>query len=572
MRVKTAGSTLVLAALIALSQSGCKKSSDTDNRSKVITGTVDTNLVVRSAIPTNAISHLHWNGMKRVRLDPNAATFLKFWDEPHAVALQGHVLDKLAQSPWYPQTSMEAVVTNRETTLLRSLLDDVVQEESFFEIAHPTNGPGTIALAIHLDPQRAATWETNLASILESLSDSHAQPLNGSGKGWTLAAEIGGTTQRCQIEFTHAGEWTVIGFGFDSNAVFDELVAQCKQDWIPYSRNPRQWLDTRLDFHAIDRAFPLRWGISTNFPVISLSLAAENPENVLTRADFAFPEAPLGKLDQWTIPTNLVLQPFIGFTAARGIAPILKQWPLLSGLNADEIPNQLYVWDRPGPFHLFFAFPINDATACLSNVAPRLMNLINPKLRPVFGALTPETNGLRWVGSAYAEPFLQVETNSSQQVLAGGFGPRTTAMTKPMPEEIITHLDQTTNLVFFDWENTGLRTVHWRYLDDVYRMIFDLHGLRLNWTPSFDWFQYNMTNLSFSVTEVKQIDDRHLTLGRRSTLGLTGLELDLLANWIEMPEFPRGFGHFMATNPAPVIRRSRLSEIQTNSQAAPKQK
>jgi hypothetical protein len=74
-----------------------------------------------------------------------------------------------------------------------------------------------------------------------------------------------------------------------------------------------------------------------------------------------------------------------------------------------------------------------------------------------------------------------------------------------------------------------------------------------------------MTNLSFSVTEVKQLDAHRLNFARRSTLGLSGLELDLLANWIELPQFPRGLTSLMATNPTPVIRRTRPNPAQTNS-------
>jgi hypothetical protein len=59
------------------------------------------------------------------------------------------------------------------------------------------------------------------------------------------------------------------------------------------------------------------------------------------------------------------------------------------------------------------------------------------------------------------------------------------------------------------------------------------------------------------VTEVRLTGPSRLTFARKSTTGLTGLELDLLANWIERPDFPKGLTSLMATNPTPVIRKKR---------------
>ena len=53
------------------------------------------------------------------------------------------------------------------SALVRPLLEDLVQEESYLEIRGGTNQPGELALAVRLDEPRALLWQTNLAAALE---------------------------------------------------------------------------------------------------------------------------------------------------------------------------------------------------------------------------------------------------------------------------------------------------------------------------------------------------------------------------------------------------------------------
>ena len=246
----------------------------------------------------------------------------------------------------------------------------------------------------------------------------------------------------------------------------------------------------------------------------------------------------------------------VNFTAVRDIAPFLLRAKLFSDFHSEPVPDQIYLWGRAGlPFQTFFALPVRNATNLLSYLAPPFIALINPHLGPNVGALTFDTNAwsLTWRGLAHASPFLEAVTNSSPQFILGGFAPYV-KRTNNMPSELVDYILAGTNFVYFDWEITGQNLLHWRYLDDVYRIVFDAHGPRLTDTASFNWFSSNATNLSHSVTEVRLVSSNRLTFARKSTIGLTGLELDLLANWIELPEFPLGLATIMATNAAPVLK------------------
>ena len=133
-----------------------------------------------------------------------------------------------------------------------------------------------------------------------------------------------------------------------------------------------------------------------------------------------------------------------------------------------------------------------------------------------------------------------------------------------MPAELAQHVIDGTNLIYFEWELTGDKLIRWRYLDDVVRMLFVERGpLLREYFPSLQWVARNRTNLLHSVTEVKQLDRSRFSFARKSTVGLNGLELDFLVNWLETDRFPGGFQSLLITNQVPIqsklIRRPQRS-------------
>jgi hypothetical protein len=196
---------------------------------------------------------------------------------------------------------------------------------------------------------------------------------------------------------------------------------------------------------------------------------------------------------------------------------------------------------------------VPDAVHLLGQIAPIIGDAINPRLGPDFGKIVVASNynSAQWTGLAYGAPFLTVVTNTNPQILFGGFGPHVPTRNDALPSELKDHVTKSTNLVFFDWEITGQNLAHVRYLDDVYRLVFDSWGPRLTPSASVDWVAKNLTNLSHSVTELKLDAPSRLNLVRKSTIGMTSWELDALANWLEVPQFPWGLQTMMATNPAP---------------------
>jgi hypothetical protein len=71
------------------------------------------------------------------------------------------------------------------------------------------------------------------------------------------------------------------------------------------------------------------------------------------------------------------------------------------------------------------------------------------------------------------------------------------------------------------------------------RVVLELAQLPAN-SASLAWLRAASHQLAFSATEVTQTGPNQLSINRRSSVGFTALELNLLADWLESPEFPRG--------------------------------
>jgi len=508
--------------------------------------------------PQQLVARLHWLGMKRLATESNATNFMAIWSAPESAKLEAQTLDKLSTAPWrLLQTATP--LSNAPTALLRPLLDDLMQEESYVEVRAATNQPGELILAIRLDARRAALWQTNLPTILKSLLPTQspdATPL-------TPSAEYRLQTSARSLALSRAGNWTLLSVSdLLLNAQESSMLAnfrdriQRNDTPIP-TRATNYWLEAEMDALRFNEVAGLEWKLPASFPQISLTVTGDG-QNVRTRGELNFNQPLPASLEPWRVPLNLTAEPLTGLTVMRSVTPLLERLGILSPDEAQGFPGQFLVWLRSGPpLQIYFAYPTPDATTAFHKLAVPVMDWVNSHSDPRrYGAIVraPHSNELKWTGLSLCSPFLQAGTNGGNQYLQGGFG-----LTPPgkvrLPTELHDHITQATNLVYFDWDFTAETLPQWRYLDDVSRMIFDeAHASRLRAaTTSIEWLLSNVTNLSHSVTEIRQSNATQLVLTRKSTLGLSAVELDILFNWIELPNFPSGMSTLWRTNPAPFV-------------------
>jgi hypothetical protein len=554
---------VILLALALALASGCKKS-EAPQPPPPSTPSASTSAVAANDV----IARVHWLGKDQIEKDPNAAALMKIWQTPESDRLEAQTLEKLSRAPWRLLLGDDKA-TNSANALFAPIVSDLLQAESYLEIAQGTNQPAEIAFAIRLKEDRARLWEKNLAGVVESLTGKKASPVQGAG--WqiqfstslsTLNSQPSTNSKPSTITLGRSGEWTIVTAGRDGNGLLTEFQARIKRDRTPFGPHGNGWIDAEFDLRRLNEALGLGWKLPENAPIVSADVFADK-ENVRTHADLAFPKSLTVNLDPWNVPTNLIQGPIYGLTIARSIAPLLEKLQLFAAVHPEPVPNQVYLWDSAKlPFKSYFAFPASDPTNLFHQLAPQIQAALTPRLSRAYGAISinTTTHVLTWTGLPFATPFFEVPREVDGRFLLGGFGPHLSTRTNRMPAELLDHILTGTNLVYLDWEITAERLVHWRYLDDVARITFDAaHASRLGeQTASMQWVANDSTNLSYAFTELKQFDARHLTFTRKSTIGLTALEIDVLANWLELPEFPHGLDTWLKTNPEPARIWQRL--------------
>ncbi|MSU59977.1 MAG: hypothetical protein EXS35_17715 [Pedosphaera sp.] len=529
-----------LAAVVFVAATGCNKSEPAKPAASTDAG----------ASKGAGLSRWHWLGKNRLAADTNAIQFLTLWNLPESVALETQTLDKLSLAPW--RLLKGDTSTNvPPAKLLRPLLDDLVREESFVELRAATNHSGELALAIRLNRERAALWETNLAVAMESLTG--ASVVRTAGKyGWSLKSP----EPPRLIELTQAGEWTLLGLTRETNSLLSGSLARIQREGAPFpARSTNYWFEGEFDLAAMSDALALGGVLPADAPRISLTAIGDGKQ-ILTRGEVKFPKPLPFEMESWNIPTNLIREPLVSFTAVRGVAPWLSSGSAWPAAKVGPPPNQVYFWALDGfPLETYFAAPFTDASNRMARLTELLTHEGNTRLASnSMGRIehTEKPDGVVWKDAPFMSPFIQAVQLPGGGFVSGGFVANTLTNHLP-PTPLFQELRQRTNLVAYDWELTGPRVTAWVYLSQLLRLV-NFKAQLAQKSAGLDWLQGAGSKLGNSVTAVTRTGPDQLSVVRKSDCGFTSVELHLLADWLESPEFPRGMHTFLAPTPAPFSR------------------
>jgi hypothetical protein len=493
----------------------------------------------------------HFGGMRAPSGEAARRAWVLLSETTELTRLRAQTLDKLARAPFRAWPRAAAATTNDFAPAFREMWSDLAAAESFFEAHGDTNRFSELVLAVRLPPERADFWRTNLLEALTAWSGRRAADLGGD-RGWQLSL----TNPPGLLCLARAADWTLIGWAADKPARLEQLRARLVRGEPSAARPTNAWLELFAE--------PGRWPASVRarglsalgawlppgsltperLPVVRLALHPRR-ETMRLEGELIFPDAIAARLDEWQIPTELVRDPIIGFTAVRGVAGLLAQGFAALGLPADSAPNQLFVWVGAAfPVQILAAAPTPAAEKVLQSAAAVLPARFNAALRAAdAGALELLTNAagevaLRWTDiPPFITPFLTVAAGSNQTHLVAGLYPNWAVPDSPAPTALFEHLARGTNLVFYDWEFTGPRSYAWRAGWNVPRHI--LHKPRLSADTASIAFLNSLTNHpGNTVTEVRLTDTNRLTLVREGPFAFAAAELVWLAHWLESPDFP----------------------------------
>ena len=538
--------------------------------------------------PPETIARVRWLGKQRLAADTNAAFVMGIWNLAESKRLEAQTLDKLAAgllasnqlsvisnqlsaaASQLSATNHPASVTNHPlrltgaAALLRPLLDDLLQQESYLEVRQATNQPGDLAFAIRLSEERARLWETNLAAAAESLTGSRAAAAPGRTNGWQLgfirrpsSIDNHSSPVPRSLELLRAGEWTVVGLGSQTNALAAELLAHIELDGRPFTEQQTDfWLYADVDLRRVASALLLGWQLPAGLPRLTVSIIGDD-RIVHTWGELNFPEPlPFG-LEPWTVPTNLIHEPLASFTAVQGVAPWLSSLKTWRDLQLGAPPNQVYFWAQRGnPFMSYCAARLPNASNEVSQLAERLVQKANPWIATNgLGTFERATNfnGAIWEHLPYATPYLKSVSLPEGDFAFGGLVEVNSSTNRPPPAKLLEQVFTRTNLVAYNWELTGPRIEQWLYFSQFLRLA--LHQAQVPpKSASLEWLIALETRLGNCVTTVTRTGPAQLTLRRGSSLGFTTAELDWLADWLESPQFPRGLNTFLG-EPTPLPRK-----------------
>jgi hypothetical protein len=526
----------LFAALLFASGAGCRKS-----ESVALPPTV---------LPPDTVASVHWVGKRRLDLEADAYYFSRVWSLPETARLQSQTFDKLATGFWRLLLG-EAGGRQIPAAVLRPLLDELAVRESYLEIRAAAGAPPSFVLATQVSDRYAGVWETNLAIAAELLAGVPAK-INPIVHDWMIQR----TNPPTCVSLTHVGEWAVLSVGPQSNMLSQDIAARIRRDGVPFvSSGTNLWFEAALDFPRLAVVFPLSAGGEGRGEVeqslnsqlstlnrLSLTLTGDGA-NVITRAKLTFAQPFSASLEPWYLPVDLMHEPLTSFTAIRDIQSWLAGWKPWHDLGIGTAPDQLFFWSLAGsPYQIYLAAPLPDARQQVAELADHLMVKANPWLAAngyISFDRASDSNGVTWGNLPDIKPFIKSAGTGSEGWLFAGLLPATNSAAAPPPNGMIQDVLRRTNLVYYDWEVTGPRLNPLLQLGQTVRLVMRRPQLPLN-SASLNWLAALIPRLGTSATVINRTGPAELTFYRRSTIGLTALELQILAGWLNSPQFPQG--------------------------------
>jgi hypothetical protein len=491
------------------------------------------------------VLRVHWLGKRELAVDGGAFYFNRVWDLPEIRQLESLTLDNLATAPWRLQENAEEL-ENPQAGALRPLFNNVIFEESYFEVRADADNSIQLAFAIRLDQQSSGGWKTNLTLVVESLTGLSPSTGRDGRPGWSL---IDPQAPR-RIEFAQVGDWTVLGLATASdNEAMDALISHVEQSEDPFgTRQTNLWLQVDTDLNWLFAALGLTEERNNTLPKLNAVVSGDGGY-ALTKCLLNFPKPFGATLAPWTIPDQVIQEPLSGFMAVRGVAGLVTRLPGWSELPLGEVPDQIFGWSQPdNAFHRYLAVAADDSSSRMERLTDHLLNQVNPWLQangpevsgqpcPLFQRSSPGT-GVVWGQMQGLQPFVQAIPGDQTDFLVAGLLPPSAGAGKTgLPPQLRDMLLTKQDLVYFGWENTAAKLETWSPVLQTTRAVTGYAPLPEQ-SAAQALLGILQGRVSETVTTAVRTSPQQIAVYRRSTLGLNAAELHLVADWLESATFP----------------------------------
>jgi hypothetical protein len=469
------------------------------------------------------IGRVHFIGFQRVNGASGGQTFKEIWNLPASAQLRSDTLDKLAAAL---AAHFEPKANHRNggcAALIRPLLNDLWDAEVYAEAVERTRNILDSTLALHLDDARMRVWQSNLSQLLA---------------GWTLRTAVG----PAQLSDLATNSWFAVrcisgpGATGSGEPPASSIMAKIRQGQRPAAEAQEYWLKLEADLPRWAEWFSHP---DNDLPRLDLTVTGRK-DYLRSQARLIFRDPIVPRAEKWDVPLPILRDPLISFTAVQGLAPRLKNKPLVQELGLDKEPNQLFLWAlSQTAFQLQAAVPVSNPTNAFQRIAgawvPRFNRVLDPYAVGEVRSLTNRAE-LMWRGLPLLVPYLQPVQESNKGFLHAGIFP-VAPPTNPPPHQLMEQLSHQTNVLYYHWEITQARLDQLRPLLQLVSVFLTLSPMSTNSSPS-KWLDAIQPRLGNTVTEVSVASPRELRVVRTSHLGLNGLEILSLADWLEGTNFP----------------------------------
>jgi hypothetical protein len=486
------------------------------------------------ATPPKVMAEVHFVGAKQAAADPQGTTLKKVGAMAESKALLNHLFNRVSEAP---AILGQGIISSNAAAATRPVLNTMAKELWDNEFALILQGaekiPTDYTLAVRLDPNRLGVWRTNIAAIAGLWNLGTIRQGTAAG---LLTMEVGDPISPVRLRWVESGDWGLLGVGTPSLPGLAKMLQTVGAGQRPVPELSGTWLEASIDLQTLAPSINL----PTDFPWPHLDIQFRGDgENVRSSGTLTFPEDVTGPLEAWQVPTNIVTEPLITFSAARGIAPLLEKVQLLKNLGLAPAPNRLFTWGlQASAGQVFMAFPMPGLTNQLPKIAQQAPDLIpsafSPSGKPdVFYDSTNHT--IVWRGTVpIIVPSFQSMTGPGGEYAVAGLFP--SFPVSPPPAELLNQL-AATNLIHYSWEITEHRIKQWLMLTQLGSVMSKTPQMSRA-QPALPWLQAAAPLLGNSATEIVAESPRKWSFNRKSQIGLSGPELVLLARWIESVHFP----------------------------------
>lgn len=513
-----------LTAVVALALAGCNN--DLTKSGSARRGAPGDELVLRA----------HFVGSDELLKGPEAAKLKQVWSLKSSADLKNLALDRFSRLPhlWLGKALPKG--SPDQAALFRPVLEDVLARESIID----WRATPVFSLAARVPEARSQVWDKNLRQALAGWNLGTPSPLAMTGRtGWELSK-----AGVFSIRFTRAGDWTLLTVGQNVLATESALLAKLK---LP--RTGGAWLEGEANLIHFKGRIPALEAFE-NLPTAHFSLSNRADfVRTLVQLDFARPHN--WKSEPWQIPTNMLSDRIMDFTAVRGVSGVFETLPFTRDLGWKPALSQVCGWgNRDLPFQFYYAAPAQNVTNRLPLITARLRD----EVKRTYGANVQGNiawNETRqevvWSGLPLAVPSLLPARDAGREFLVLGLFP-VIKTRQPPPKELLEQLGERSDLVLYDWESTEFRIPSWRQIYQIaeigtHRPLTHTNLVSQRW-------QYEVAPLlGDSATELRASSPSQMTLVRKSSIGLTAFELVTLSRWLDSSSFP-AFGVY----PAPTVR------------------